>query len=122
YQRDLEAGRREAREALALATEAGYQEGVAWALNLLGNVALRGGGVEQAGALLRRSLELPRDLGDRWRMASVLESLAAVARALGDPRRATKLDGGAGALRRALGTPLQLVEARDLEPGRAEAA
>src|SRR4029079_4352609 len=77
YRRQLAVARQEAREALALASEAGYQEGIAWALNLLGNVALREHRAEQARALLRRSLELHRDLGDRWRMCSVLASLAA---------------------------------------------
>ena len=111
-----------AREALGLAGEANYKEGSAWGLNLLGLVALRERRVDQAAALLRRSLELHRDMGDRWRMASVLEALAAVARARGDLPRAVRLDAGAAALREALGTPLPPVEAQDWEAERSAAA
>jgi non-specific serine/threonine protein kinase len=122
YAADLAQARVVLRDALALAGEASYKEGSAWALNLLGLVAFREHRLEQARALLRRSLEMHRDLGDRWRMTSVLESLAAVSRALGDPRRGARLDAGAAALRKALGTPMPWVEARDLEAERVAAA
>jgi predicted ATPase/serine/threonine protein kinase len=122
YAGDLAHARVVLRDALALAGEASYKEGSAWALNLLGLVALRERRLEQARALLRRSLEMHRDLGDRWRMTSVLESLAAVSRALGDPHRAARLDAGAASLRKTLGTPMPWVEARDLEAERLAAA
>jgi len=122
YRRQLALARQQAREALSLASEAGYQEGIAWALNLLGNVALREHRIAQARALLSRSLELHRDLGDRWRMCSVLESLAAVFRADGDPTRAARLDAGARALRESLGTPQPPAERDDFAAERLAAA
>jgi non-specific serine/threonine protein kinase len=122
YAGELANARVAAREALGLAGEAAYKEGSAWGLNFLGLVALRERRIDQAAALLRRSLELHRDLGDRWRMASVLEALAGVARARGDLPRAVRLDAGAAALRQALGTPLPPVEAQDWEGERSAAA
>jgi hypothetical protein len=62
-----------------------------------------------------------RDLGDRWRMASVIEALAAEARANGLLDRAVRLDAGAAALRDALGTPQPPAEAADVEGERAAA-
>jgi len=122
YGGDLAGARTAARDALSLAGEAAYKEGSAWALNLLGLTALRERRGEQAAALLRRSLELHRDLGDRWRMASVLEALAAVARSLGELARSVRIDAGAEALRQSLGTPLPPVEALDWEAERGAAA
>ena len=122
YGGDLVHARTTAREALGLAGDAAFKEGTAWALNLLGLVALREKRRDQAAALLRRSLELHRDLGDRWRMASVVEGLAAVARASGELQRSVVLDAGAAALRETLGTPLPPAEARDWEAERAAAA
>jgi non-specific serine/threonine protein kinase len=122
YAGDLGLARVKAREALGLAGDASYKEGSAWGLNLLGLVALRERRTDPAAALLKRSLELHRDLGDRWRMSSVVEALAAVARARGDAPKAVRLDAGAAALRQALGTPLPPVEARDWEAERAAAA
>ena len=122
YGGDLVRARTSAREALGLAGDAAFKEGTAWALNLLGLVALREKRRDQAAALLRRSLELHRDLGDRWRMASVVEALAAVARACGELQRSVVLDAGAAALRETLGTPLSPAEARDWEAERAAVA
>ncbi len=122
YAGEIALARVKAREALGLAGDAAYKEGSAWGLNLLGLVALRERRTDAATALLKRSLELHRDLGDRWRMASVVEALAAVARARGDAPKAVRLDAGAAALRQSLGTPLPPVEARDWEAERAAAA
>ena len=76
--------------------------------------------VDQAAALLRRSLELHRDRGP-LRMARVLEALAAVARARGDlrGRSARRRRGGAAV---ALGTPLPPVRSQDWEAERSAAA
>ena len=122
YAGDLALARLKGREALGLAGDASYKEGSAWGLNLLGLVALREHRVDPAAALLKRSLELHRDLGDRWRMSSVVEALAAVARSRGDAARAVRLDAGAAALRETLGTPLAPVEERDWAAERAATA
>ena len=60
--------------------------------------------------MLRESLEVHHDLGDRWRIASVLEALAGTACAQGELERAGRLFGAAEALREAIGTPVPLCE------------
>jgi len=50
------------------------------------------------------------ELGDRWRSASVLELLAALANERNDPALAARLFGAAEALRHRLGTPVPPVE------------
>ncbi len=85
---------------------------MAWALNLLGVLALERGDVEPAGALLRESLREHWALGDRWRTASVLEALAAVDAGAGHAQRAARLLGAAGAVRAAIGAPVSPVERR----------
>lgn len=103
-------------EALRLLTQAhttsehtGCLEGIAWTLNLLGLVHHATGSIE-AHMLLERSLALHRKLGDRWRMASVLEALAAVAC---DQRRwedAAHLLDDATTLRMAINSPVPTCE------------
>ena len=63
--------------------------------------------------MLKESLGVHHDLGDRWRIASVLESLAEAARAQGEFERAVRLFGAAEALREAIGTPVPLCERPD---------
>jgi predicted ATPase/serine/threonine protein kinase len=118
---DLAGARSAAHEALNLAAAGEFKEGTAWALDLLGRMALREDHPGRAGMLLQRSLRLHRELGDRWRMSSVLEALAAVARARGAFGRAARLEGGATALRQQIGTPLPPAERADWERGRDEA-
>jgi predicted ATPase/DNA-binding SARP family transcriptional activator len=92
-------------EARSISEGSGCLEGIAWALNLLGLVHHATGSVE-ARALLDRSLTLHRKLGDRWRMASVREALAAIAC---DEHRwddATRLLEDAAALRTTINTPI----------------
>jgi predicted ATPase/DNA-binding SARP family transcriptional activator len=88
----------------------GFREGVAWALEGLGVLAARRGepGAED---LLRRSLDLHRELRDRWRVGSVLEDLAALALTGGRPARAVTLLAGAQALREVIGTVIAPSEA-----------
>jgi hypothetical protein len=54
--------------------------------------------------LLQRSLEVHRDLGDRWRAASVLEGLAEALGTEGRYERSAHLLGAADALREAIGS------------------
>jgi DNA-binding CsgD family transcriptional regulator len=100
-------------ESLALSREAGYREGIAWSLNELGIVAYRQGDLGRADASLEESLRVHHDLGDRWRIASVLEGLAGTACARGEFELAARIFGAAEALREAIGTPVPLCERPD---------
>ncbi len=109
------------KEAFDLSKEGGYREVIGWTLNQLGLLAHRRGDHAQADTLLRESLEVQRDLGDLWRVASVLEALAETAAAGGSFERAARLFGGADALRDGTGTPLPPCERPDHERGVAAA-
>jgi predicted ATPase/DNA-binding SARP family transcriptional activator len=98
----------------ALAAEVGFREGVAWALHELGLLALRRGD-PGAGSLLRQALEIHRDLGDRWRLASVLDDLASAALAArpSGPAQAARLLGAAQQVRDTIGTAIAPCERAD---------
>jgi predicted ATPase len=83
----------------------GFREGIAWSLEQLGLLATDRGDPEAA-ALLRRSLEVHRELRDRWRTSSVLEDLAALAYARGSAPQAARLLAAAEAIRGAIGTAI----------------
>ncbi|HKQ99335.1 MAG TPA: tetratricopeptide repeat protein [Pyrinomonadaceae bacterium] len=100
-------------ESLALSREIGYKEGIAWSLNIWGNAARRQGQFEAAGISLRESLELHYELEDRWRVASLLESLGGIAFEQNEPERSVRLLGAAEAIRDAVGAPLPPVEQED---------
>ncbi len=106
-------------EALDVFGELEFKEGVAWALNLLGVTEHRAGRPERAESLLRTSLAGHRELGDRWRQASVLEALAAVLAARDDPATAAALLHDATGIRAAIGAPVPAVEEPDLARTRA---
>ena len=111
-------------ESLGLSRSIGFREGIAWCEEQLGLVALAGGAVPQASVRLRASYATHRELRDRWRMASVLEDLAAVelVTAEGQPAadpvsgaRSAYLLGVAHAMRDAIGTVLAPCERRQHE-------
>ena len=80
-----------------LSEQVGFREGVAWALHERGLLAVRHG-EPGAAALLQEALDIHRDLGDRWRVTSVLDDLAAAALAGQPPdagRGGTAARGGA---------------------------
>jgi len=91
-----------------------FPEGVGWAHNLRGLVELRAGRTDRAAAHLTQSLTTHRQVGDRWRTASVLEALAEVARLDGAPERGATLLGAAAWIRTDLGTPVPTCELRDV--------
>ena len=93
-------------EALDTFGELEFKEGIAWALNLLGVVEHGTGNPDTARSLLERSLTLHRELGDRWRQASVLEALA-------DVTQNRSLRAEAAAIRTEIGAPVPAVE-RDM--------
>jgi predicted ATPase len=106
YRGDAVEARRLLDEALDTFGELEFKEGIAWALNLLGLVEHGTGNPAAARALLERSLTLHRELGDRWRQASVLEALAGVT-----GNRALRAE--AAAIRTEIGAPVPAVE-RDM--------
>ncbi|WP_439656435.1 BTAD domain-containing putative transcriptional regulator [Lentzea sp. HUAS TT2] len=103
YRGEPAQARRMLDEALDTFGELEFKEGIAWALNLLGVVEQGTGNPLAARSLLERSLTLHRELGDRWREASVLEALA---HATG--RR--ELLAEAAAIRTSIGAPVPAVE------------
>ncbi|MEV4140816.1 BTAD domain-containing putative transcriptional regulator [Dactylosporangium sp. NPDC049742] len=98
-------------EALDLARSVSFAEGTAWALELLGRVALRAGDRARAAHLLAESVAAQYAVGDLWRTASGLEALAAAHQ---DPVVAARLLGAADVVRATLGTPRPPVEDADV--------
>ena len=113
YAGDDRAAIAELEEALATSRELGYLEGVAWALNELAIVSAGQRDAGRTAAMLRESLIVHFQLGDRWRACSVLEEIAAQL-ARRDSERACELMAAADAQRDVLGTPLPPAE----RPGR----
>jgi|CXWL01.1.fsa_nt_gi non-specific serine/threonine protein kinase len=125
---DLAAAAEDAVACLTECRQAGFQEGIAWALNLHGEVARRQGDLASARRDLAEALAIHRSLGDRWRLASVLEALAATTLAAGAADAAQspaptpsgergipaaiagRLLGAADALRATLGAPVPPIE------------
>jgi predicted ATPase len=97
-----------------LSEQVGFREGVAWALHERGLLAVRRG-EPGAAALLREALDIHRDLGDRWRVTSVLGDLAAAALASQPPDAAgaARLLGAAQHIREAIGTAIAPCERAD---------
>ncbi len=102
--------------ALTISREIGYTEGIAWALAELGALT---GGAEGAG-MLREGLRTHVQLGDRWRIASVLEAIAGTM-AGPEPGTAATLLSAAAELRQSLGTPVPPAERPAAEAARAAA-
>jgi non-specific serine/threonine protein kinase len=112
YSGRLDAAGERLDECMAWSRAAGFKEGIAWSLDLLALV-LRARGEANTASVLKESLRMHWELGDRWRSASVLEALGGVRR---DPR----LLGAAATLRRELAAPVPPVERPQLEADLAE--
>ena len=101
-------------KALSIARELGFQEGIAWSLHELAIAARqtrRPAG--ETAPMLCEALLIHRQLGDRWRVASVLEEIAGAVLARNHPARAVEILAAAEAVRERLGTPIPPVEASD---------
>jgi predicted ATPase/DNA-binding CsgD family transcriptional regulator len=114
YGGELALARERLEHALSSARSVSFQEGIAWALNELAIVARR----ERRPAgeyapMLRESLLIHQQLGDRWRLASVLEEIAGAVLVRHDPMVAAELLAAAEAVREQLGAPVPPVEAPD---------
>lgn len=99
----MEAARTHGEEALALATEANYRDGMRRILNLLG--AHSNGVGQNAGAAgyFGRGLEVSRELGDRMGEGRALLNLGEVARLQGDFELAESMSRAALAIQQELG-------------------
>ncbi len=106
---DAERGAALLEESLDIATQAGYREGIAWALHELA-LTIADDDLEAAADMLAESLEIHLSLGDRWRVASVVETIAALVVAQPDPSLAAAVLGAADSLRKAMGTPVPAAE------------
>jgi predicted ATPase/DNA-binding CsgD family transcriptional regulator len=114
YRGELALARERLGHALASARSVSFQEGIAWALNELAIVTRR----ERRPAgeyapMLRESLLIHQQLGDRWRMASVLEEIAGAVLVRHDPMVAAEVLAAAEVVREQLGAPVPPVEAPD---------
>ena len=99
-------------EALDIARRLGFQEGIAWSLHELAILDRRRHRLPGKSALmLRDALLLHGQLGDRWRVASVLEEIAGSLLVQADPRLAVEVLGQAGLLREHIHSPIPPVEA-----------
>jgi predicted ATPase/DNA-binding SARP family transcriptional activator len=77
YLDDEEEALRQLDEAVSSFEALGFKEGLAWSRNVLGLVHLAGGRTDEAVNELTEALKLHREVGDRWRLSSVLEAIAA---------------------------------------------
>jgi predicted ATPase/DNA-binding CsgD family transcriptional regulator len=116
YRDDLPLAQERLEQALVSARAGGFQEGIAWSLNELAIVTRRmRRPVSEYAPMLLESLLVHQGLGDRWRVASVLEEIAGGVLVRHDPELAGEVLGAAEALREQLGTPIPPVEAPDRE-------
>lgn len=107
YQHDDVAAQEKLDEALRVSRELHYQEGVAWSLHELGTIGLEKD--PHAADLLREALNVHFELGDRWRTAATLETIAA-ALVVPDPGAATTLLAATHVAREAMGAPVAPAE------------
>jgi non-specific serine/threonine protein kinase len=117
YRGDLDTAESLLGDALAAFDALGFAEGQGWSQNLLAVRSAELGEHAAALASLALALRMHRDVGDRWRICSVLEAVVRSAAALGQASRAAPLLGMVDRLREELGTPVPPSEA----PARAEA-
>jgi DNA-binding CsgD family transcriptional regulator/tetratricopeptide (TPR) repeat protein len=106
-------------EALAISRRLGFQEGVAWSLHELAILAIlarrRRRSTGEPEMMLRDALLVHQQLGDAWRMASVLEEIAGSVLVRRDAMCAVRLLAAAEALRARIDTPVPTAEAPDRE-------
>jgi predicted ATPase/DNA-binding CsgD family transcriptional regulator len=114
YRGELALARERLEHALASARSASFQEGIAWALNELAIVTRRERRpVGEYAPMLRESLLIHQQLGDRWRLASVLEEIAGAVLVRHEPMVAVEVLAAAEVVREKLGAPVPPVEAPD---------
>ncbi len=103
-------------EALAIARRLGFQEGVAWSVHELAILRRRQHrSSRESELMLRDALLVYQQLGDRWRIASVLEEIAGGVLTRHNPALAASLLACAHTLRERIGAPIPPAEAPDRE-------
>ena len=114
YAGDLPRARERLERALENARTVGFQEGIAWSLHELAITSRRmRRPVSEYAPMLREAALVHERLGDRWRLASVLEEIAGGVLVRHDPELAAEVLGATEALREQLGAPIPPVEAPD---------
>jgi len=114
YRGELELSAERLEEALTISRRLGFREGIAWSLHELAIVnRRRGRPTREQAPMLRDALLVHRQLGDRWRTASVLEEVAGSLLARKHRRLAVETLAFADVLREQLATPIPPVEAPD---------
>jgi predicted ATPase/DNA-binding SARP family transcriptional activator len=103
------------KEGLMIAEDPRNKESLAVALLLLGRIAQAQGDSDRARGLLRRSLRLCQERGNRRELAERLETLAAVDQAQGRLARAARLRGATAAMRDTHGPPVAPIDRADRE-------
>ena len=120
YRGELALARERLEEALTIARGLGFEEGIAWSLHELAIVGRNARQPpDERAAMLRDALLVHDRLGDRWRLASVLEELAGSLLAGLDPHLAVSVLACTETLRIQLGAPIPPVEASDYLAARA---
>lgn len=120
YRGDLPLARQRLDEALSIARDLGFQEAIAWALHEQAITERRARRPPRdVVPMLREALLVHRALGDRWRVASVLEEIVGSVLVRYDPQRGAEVLAAADALREQLGTPIPPVEGPDRDAARA---
>jgi predicted ATPase/DNA-binding CsgD family transcriptional regulator len=123
YRGEFELAAERLNEALTISRRLGFQEGVAWSLNELAVLARhRRRTAAEPEIMLRDALLVHQQLGDRWRMASVLEEIAGAVLVRRDAALAVRLLGCTAGLRERIGTPVPPAEVPDLEAALARLA
>ncbi len=116
YHGDLERAVALLQEALGISRRLGFQEGIAWSQHELAIATRRNRGADESSArMLRDALVIHHQLGDRWRLASVLEEVAGTLLVRRDASRAVALLVGVSRLREAMGAPVPPAEQPDRE-------
>ena len=114
YRGDLDAAVVHLDEALGISRRLGFQEGIAWSLHELAIAGRRRRGlIAERESMLRDALLIHHRLGDRWRVASVLEEIAGSALARSDDAVAAWLLGAADRVREEIGAPVPPAEVPD---------
>jgi hypothetical protein len=103
------------KESVAIFRESGFLRHAFQALHKLGRVARHECRWSEATAHFCESLAFWQQDGDKQRLATCLDGLAAVASGQGEPARAARLLGAAAALRESRGIPLPPIECADLD-------
>lgn len=115
YRGDLVGAEILLQQAYEICDQVGFAEGIAWTTNQLGVVARLTGQVQAARELQEASLAGHSALGDRWRMASVYDELAAIAVDADDHRQAAAWLGSADRVRGDIKAPVPAIELPDRE-------